>query len=163
MEGLDRFKAAQAHARSGIDNALAELRRGRKTSHWIWYIFPQLGGLGYSHMAQLYGLRDLNEACAYLEDPQLRENYLSAIAAVEEQIFHHGNSIIHLMGGQIDTLKLVSSLTLFREAALRVAAQAGADNALTGLAGACERILNAAARDGFPQCPVTLSLVTAMK
>jgi uncharacterized protein (DUF1810 family) len=163
MESLDRFKVAQAHARSGIDSALGELRRGRKTSHWIWYIFPQLGGLGHSHMAQLYGLRDLDEACAYLEDPQLRENYLSAIATVEEQIFHQGNSLVHLMGGQIDMLKLVSSLTLFREAALSVAARTDGDDAFAGLADACERILDAAAREGFPRCSFTLSRLAEMK
>jgi uncharacterized protein (DUF1810 family) len=153
MEGLDRFKAAQAHSRSGIDTALAELRRGRKTSHWIWYVFPQLAGLGRSSMAQVYGLRDLDEACAYLTDPQLRQNYLSVVAAVEDQIFHHGNSLVHLMGGDIDALKLVSSLTLFREAALR---PAETDDTFTGLEASCDRILDAAAREGFPRCPVTL-------
>jgi uncharacterized protein (DUF1810 family) len=162
MEDLHRFKAAQAHAWSGIDTALAELRRGRKTSHWIWYIFPQLGGLGHSSTAQRYGLRDLGEACAYLEDPQLRRNYLAAVAAVEEQIFRQGNSLVSLMGGQIDTLKLVSSLTLFREAALRIA-RAEADDALTELATACERILDAAAQKGFPRCTFTLSRLVETK
>ena len=62
---LVRFHEAQASRSAGYDTALAEIRRGRKTSHWIWYIFPQLAGLGRSSTAQKYAIRDLAEACAY--------------------------------------------------------------------------------------------------
>ncbi len=60
---LTRFHEAQASRSAGYDTALAEIRRGRKTSHWIWYIFPQLAGLGRSAMAEKYAIRDLAEAC----------------------------------------------------------------------------------------------------
>ncbi|MCP3971986.1 MAG: DUF1810 domain-containing protein [Rhodobacteraceae bacterium] len=63
MPGLDRFVEAQA---SDYDTALAEIRAGRKQSHWMWYIFPQLAGLGRSATAQAYGVADLAEARAYL-------------------------------------------------------------------------------------------------
>ncbi len=66
---LERFHEAQARRSAGYDTALAEIRRGRKTSHWIWYIFPQLAGLGRSSMAENYAIRDLAEACEYLRDP----------------------------------------------------------------------------------------------
>ena len=56
---LARFHEAQASRWAGYDTALAEIRRGRKTSHWIWYIFPQLAGLGHSATAERYGIRDL--------------------------------------------------------------------------------------------------------
>ena len=68
---LDRFHDAQASPSAGYDTALAEIRRGRKTSHWIWYIFPQLAGLGRSSTARAYAIRDLAEACEYLRDPLL--------------------------------------------------------------------------------------------
>ena len=69
---LQRFHEAQTDPRVGYDRALAEIRCGRKTSHWIWYIFPQLAGLGRSAMAEKYAIRDLAEACDYLRDPILR-------------------------------------------------------------------------------------------
>ena len=68
---LARFQEAQADPHAGYDTALTEIRRGRKTSHWIWYIFPQLAGLGRSAMAEKYAIRDLAEACAYRRDPLL--------------------------------------------------------------------------------------------
>lgn len=63
---LQRFHEAQADPHAGYDTALPEIRRGRKTSHWIWYIFPQLAGLGRSTMAERYAIRDLAEACGNL-------------------------------------------------------------------------------------------------
>ena len=72
---LSRFHTAQASPTAGYDTALAEIRRGRKTSHWIWYIFPQLEGLGRSSTARAYAIRDLAEACEYLRDPLLRARY----------------------------------------------------------------------------------------
>ena len=67
-EGLSRFR--QPH-QADYPRALSEIRNGRKTGHWIWYIFPQLKGLGYSSMSDYYGIRDLEEARAYLADPVL--------------------------------------------------------------------------------------------
>ena len=120
---LARFHEAQADPLAGYGTALAEIRRGRKTSHWIWYIFPQLAGLGRSSMAEKYGIRDLAEACNYLRDPLLRARYEEITAAVHDQLAR-GLAVEDLMGSRIDALKLVSSLTLFRAAAERLA---GAD------------------------------------
>ena len=69
---LERFHQAQARKWGGYASALAEIRKGRKSGHWIWYVFPQLDGLGHSSTARSYALRDLDEACAYLRDPLLR-------------------------------------------------------------------------------------------
>ena len=67
---LSRFHNAQ---RGSYETALREIRAGHKRSHWIWYIFPQIQGLGYSSTAQYYAIADLGEAKAYLADPVLRE------------------------------------------------------------------------------------------
>ena len=76
---LSRFHAAQAR---DYDTALSEIRAGRKRSHWIWYIFPQIRGLGYSSTAQYYALEDLGEAKAYLADPVLRQRLLEISGAL---------------------------------------------------------------------------------
>src|SRR6187401_3720923 len=73
MSALNRFIEAQNAARSGFDAALSELRAGQKRSHWIWYVFPQLRGLGSSPMADFYGIAGAAEAAAYLRDPLLGE------------------------------------------------------------------------------------------
>jgi uncharacterized protein (DUF1810 family) len=66
---LQRFHEAQASRSAGYDTALAEIRAGGKRSHWIWYIFPQIEGLGRSSTARAYAMQNLGEACAYLRDP----------------------------------------------------------------------------------------------
>ncbi|HEV2840502.1 MAG TPA: DUF1810 family protein, partial [Chthoniobacterales bacterium] len=119
---LERFHNAQASPSAGYDTALAEIRRGRKTSHWIWYIFPQIEGLGHSSTARAYALRDLAEACEYLRDPLLRAHYEEIAGAVSEQLAS-GRALEELMGGGIDALKLVSSLTLFHAAGQALAAE----------------------------------------
>jgi uncharacterized protein (DUF1810 family) len=116
---LERFHKAQAKRSDGYDTALAEIRTGDKRTHWIWYIFPQIEGLGRSSTARAYALQDLGEACAYLRDPILRARYEEIVAAVSEQLAR-GIRVEDLMGSQIDALKLVSSLTLFRAAAERL-------------------------------------------
>ena len=83
---LARFHDAQASLSVGYKAALAEIRRGRKTSHWIWYIFPQLAGLGRSSTARAYALDDLAETCAYLRDPLLRTRYEEIACAVSDQL-----------------------------------------------------------------------------
>ena len=119
---LIRFHEAQADPHAGYSTALADIRGGRKTSHWIWYIFPQLAGLGHSPMAKRYAIRDLAEACDYLRDPLLRARYEEITAAVCEQLAR-GLTPEELMGSDIDALKLVSSLTLFRTAAATLATE----------------------------------------
>src|SRR3954469_25927817 len=112
MPALSRFIDAQNAARTGLDVALSELRAGQKRSHWIWYVFPQLRGLGHSPIAEFYGLEDLDEAEAYLRDPILYGRLLTAAAATLEQV-RAGVRLVTLMGSDVDVLKLVSSMTLF--------------------------------------------------
>src|SRR5690349_13917826 len=104
---LDRFKTAQQDSVTGFDTALAELRAGRKTSHWIWYILPQLASLGRSSTARFYGISGLDEACDYLRDPLLRERLLLAVEAVDRSLAR-GVTVRDLMGGETDSFKLVS-------------------------------------------------------
>ncbi|MGJ3628728.1 DUF1810 domain-containing protein [Sphingomonas sp. MMS24-JH45] len=106
--GLDRFVRAQADT---YDQALAELRAGAKRSHWMWYVFPQIAGLGHSDMALHYAIRDLAEARAYLAHPRPRP----APTAVEALLAHRGTSAEAIMGA-VDAMKLRSSLTLFANA-----------------------------------------------
>src|SRR5438477_13202091 len=117
---LERFHEAQAGRWAGYDTALTEIRAGGKRSHWIWYIFPQIEGLGRSSMARDYAIRDLDEACAYLRNPILRARYEEIVAAVSEQLVR-GIRVEDLMAGRTDALKLVSSLTLFHAAAEQLA------------------------------------------
>ena len=106
---LQRFKAAQERDYS---TALAEIRAGRKRSHWIWYVFPQLQGLGHSNMCALYGIRGMGEAEAYLYDETLRSRLVEISQALLEL---EGHDPVAVMGG-IDALKLRSCMTLFSRA-----------------------------------------------
>ena len=92
--------------------ALAEIRGGRKRSHWIWYIFPQLEALGRSGMAKAYGIKDLAEARAYLAEPTLRARLIEISEAL---LAHPENDPLKVMGYP-DDLKLRSSMTLFAAA-----------------------------------------------
>lgn len=106
MKELERFLRAQEDM---YHRALAELREGEKRSHWIWYIFPQLQGLGSSAMAQLYGIRDLAEARAYLAHPVLGERLITCCEAL---LVHKDKTAEEILGA-VDALKLRSSMTLF--------------------------------------------------
>ena len=106
---LARFVAAQA---DDYDTALAELRAGRKRSHWMWYVFPQLAGLGSSGMAQRYAIRDLAEARAYLAHPILGPRLRECVAAL---LAIEGRTVTAILGTP-DDLKLRSSATLFAAA-----------------------------------------------
>lgn len=102
---LDRFIEAQ----HGIyATALAELHRGRKTSHWMWFVFPQIAGLGRSSTAQYYAIQDRAEARAYLAHLTLGPRLIEATAAVTAA----AGSAEAILGG-IDAVKLRSSMTLF--------------------------------------------------
>ena len=92
--------------------ALREINSGQKVSHWIWFIFPQLAGLGYSYNSQKYGISDLNEARTYLLHPVLRERLIKISRALLAQ----SGSAYHILGSP-DHLKVCSCMTLFREAA----------------------------------------------
>ena len=103
---LNRFIKAQE---TMYETALEEMKNGKKESHWIWYIFPQLRGLGYSPNAYTYGINGLEEAKAYLEHPVLSARLIEISTAL---LSHKGESIEDIMG-DIDALKLRSSMTLF--------------------------------------------------
>jgi uncharacterized protein (DUF1810 family) len=152
---LSRFHTAQASPTAGYDTALAEIRAGRKTSHWIWYTFPQIEGLGRSSTARAYAIRDLAEACEYLRDPLLRARYEEIAAAVSDQLAQ-GVSLETLMGGRIDALKLVSSLTLFRAAAQRLARE---DATFGCLAQRCHSTLEQTSSQDYPPCTYTLASI----
>ena len=106
---LDRFLTAQADQ---YDTALAELRRGAKRSHWMWFIFPQIRGLGHSPAAQHFAIADLAEARAYVAHPVLGARYLACVDALLE---HRSRSAAAMLG-EVDAMKLRSSLTLFDRA-----------------------------------------------
>jgi uncharacterized protein (DUF1810 family) len=108
--GLQRFLDAQAHT---YDQALAELRAGEKRTHWMWFVFPQLAGLGRSGMAQRFAIAGLEEARAYLSHPTLGRRLVESAHALTDldtadpvQVF-----------GSVDAQKLCSSMTLFARAA----------------------------------------------
>src|SRR5689334_537077 len=109
-EDLARFVAAQAEV---WPTALAELRAGRKQSHWMWFIFPQLAGLGHSPMAVRYALRSADEARTWLADPVLGARLREGVAAM---LAHKGERPEAILGG-IDALKFRSSMTLFETVA----------------------------------------------
>ena len=106
---LKRFLDAQQYEYA---RALQEIRGGRKCSHWIWYIFPQLKELGYSDMAKFYGIRDLAEAKAYLAEPTLRARLIEISEALLKLPENDPNKVM----GYPDDLKLRSSMTLFAAA-----------------------------------------------
>ncbi len=107
---LTRFIQAQNR---DYDTALAEIRAGKKASHWMWYIFPQLKGLGRSSTSEYYGLSGIKEAQAYLSDPILKARLIEITDAV---IAHKDKSAEEIFGG-IDAKKLRSCMTLFSIAA----------------------------------------------
>lgn len=107
---LERFVEAQ---RGVFDEACAELRRGRKTGHWIWFIFPQIAGLGFSAMSQHYSIHSLHEARAFLEHPVLGPR----LREVCEIVNGIQGKTAHEIFGSPDDIKLRSSMTLFAHAA----------------------------------------------
>jgi uncharacterized protein (DUF1810 family) len=177
MSKLDRFRRAQDDLNSGFEPALEEIRAGRKRGHWIWYIFPQLDGLGMSSMARAYAIEGEAEAEAYLRDPHLRERLLTMTRAVADQLLPTTTGAADqpgagsassgaqpalrlgtLMGSEIDAKKLVSSLTLFAEVARRLAAEdPGSDDAkeYASMATTASHILSIASSQGYPPCVFT--------
>jgi uncharacterized protein (DUF1810 family) len=109
-EDLDRFVLAQDHLYPGI---LAELRRGLKTGHWIWFVFPQLTGLGRSEMSRRYAISSLDEARAYLAHPLLGARLRECAAALLATTGRTADEVL----GPLDAMKVRSSMTLFQAAA----------------------------------------------
>ena len=104
-QALERFRTAH---RESYETALAEVRSGKKKSHWMWYIFPQIQGLGRSAVAQYYEIQNREEAIAYWRDPVLS----SHLVEISEELLKLDDSIEAIMGYP-DNLKLRSCMTLF--------------------------------------------------
>lgn len=105
---LDRFIEAQ---KNDFNRAYEEIKRGRKESHWIWYIFPQLQGLGYSYYANYYGIESIKEAKEYYNNDYLRNNLIK----ISEALYNLDDDITNILGYP-DDLKVKSSMTLFYKA-----------------------------------------------
>lgn len=107
-ENLNRFVDAQAEY---FETAQAEIRAGKKRSHWMWFIFPQVAGLGYSETSKFYAIRDIHEAQAYLDHPVLG----ARLQAIAGDLLLPGSHDATAIFGSPDDLKLKSSMTLFSE------------------------------------------------
>ncbi len=153
MDNLDRFRQAQDAPHAGYAAALRELQAGEKTGHWIWYVFPQLAGLGQSSTAVYYGLDSVEEAAAYLRDPVLGARLVGAATAARAHLAGGGARpirLLALMGSEIDARKLVSSMTLFGHVARTDSQPHGA-----AMAAHADAILAAAAAQGYDRCAYT--------
>ena len=103
---LERFIDAQE---ASYEIALSEIKSGRKKSHWMWYVFPQIQGLGFSETSKFYAIKDIGEAKAFLEHPILGERLVRICNA----LLHLESDNAHNIFGSPDDLKLRSSMTLF--------------------------------------------------
>jgi uncharacterized protein (DUF1810 family) len=118
--GLQRFVAAQERGGT-YQRAVAELRAGTKVSHWMWFVFPQIAGLGMSAMSREFAISSVDEACAYLAHPVLGPRLHECARIVAET---EGRSAERIFG-PVDAMKLRSSMTLFAAAASAAADEAG--------------------------------------
>ena len=150
---LQRFKEAQASRQGGFDQALAELQAGKKAGHWIWYVFPQLAGLGHSPQAAFYGIADVDEAIEYLRDSLLRRRLIAVASAVATHL-GAGQQLSTVMASHVDALKLVSSLTLFGTLAQTLLAGPNSGE-YKQLAAIVDEILGAASVQGYQRCEFT--------
>jgi uncharacterized protein (DUF1810 family) len=156
MTQLERFKSAQNSPHAGFASALDEIRTGRKTGHWIWYVFPQISGLGSSGYSQSFAIQGEKEAVEFLQDSELRSRLLTIATAVADQLrTRKTTSLGALMGSDIDARKVVSSLTLFGHVAKTLYEVEGLD-AYKAVADVADEVLAAAATEGYPPCAYTL-------
>ena len=108
MDNMDISRFVEAH-RHSYQIALTEIRNGKKISHWMWYIFPQVKGLGHSSTSEYYSIHSLDEAAAFLHDPYLGGNLLEICHALIELKTNNAEEVF----GRPDDVKLRSSMTLF--------------------------------------------------
>lgn len=156
MPSIERFRQAQDAPDGGFDAALEELRAGAKSGHWIWYVFPQIDGLGTSGMAQAFALRGETEAIAFLRDPELRSRLVTIAGTVAGQLrAGRVESLRTLMGSDIDARKVVSSLTLFRHVARKLRETDGLAE-YSSIAEIADEVLTTAESQGYPPCAYTL-------
>jgi uncharacterized protein (DUF1810 family) len=106
---LQRFIKAQEQSYDGYKQALSEIQQGRKTSHWIWYIFPQIKGLGHSYMSEFYGISGLEEAQEYMKN----ETLSTRLREITNALLAHSDKSADDILGYIDAKKVKSSMTLF--------------------------------------------------
>jgi uncharacterized protein (DUF1810 family) len=106
QESLSRFVEAQDES---YEDIIRELKNGKKVTHWMWYIFPQIAGLGFSSTARFFAIQTREEAQAYLDHPILGERLLDCTGIV---IAHQGKSAVGMFG-DVDAMKFKSSMTLF--------------------------------------------------
>ena len=138
---LKRFHDAQngVTESEGFAAALSELNAGKKNTHWIWYILPQLKGLALSGKAKKYEISSFEEACDYLSDPVLFDNYAQIVRCIELKL--NRTSLRTLMSSDIDVQKTVSSLTLFHAAASHLIDEGSPNSvSLEALKNGCENI-----------------------
>lgn len=155
MHPIQRFIDAQQGKDfyPSYQSAYAEIKAGKKQSHWIWYIFPQLAALGYSSTAKYFGIVDLNEACEFIQHKELFNNYYEMTQLVLRQL--EKTPITVLMGGTIDALKLTSSLTLFREAAAFLLSQGTNYHDFMSLIECCDQLFKKLSNQGYFPCKKT--------
>lgn len=146
---LERFLEP---VREHLDDVVEELTAGRKRTHWMWFVFPQLRTLGRSEMARRYGLADLDEARRFVVHAELGPTYERLVAIVHDVVARQG-LFVHDVFGSPDDVKLVSSLTLFRAAAEH--------EGRIELADRCRELLEAAERQGLLRCSVTIAALGA--
>jgi uncharacterized protein (DUF1810 family) len=163
MGRLERFKTAQNSPDSGFESALHEIRTGAKQGHWIWYIFPQLSGLGTSGFSRAFAIDSEAEAIEFLQDSELRQRLLTIARAVADQLRSgDGASLGALMRSEVDARKVVSSLTLFGAVAKQLY-QNEKNDALNSMAMVADEVLAAAAAQGYPPCAYTLRRLREMR
>ena len=130
------------------------MRTGGKRGHWIWYVFPQISGLGSSGPSKAFAIDGQIEAMEFLRDADLRSRYLTITEAVAEQL-RAGIPLRALMGSDIDAKKLVSSLTLFGYVAKQLHDAEGV-GVYSALAIVADEVLALAANQGYRPCAYTL-------
>jgi uncharacterized protein (DUF1810 family) len=155
--GLKRFHLAQDSSDVGFMSALTELQTTGKRGHWIWYIFPQISGLGTSSQSLQYGIQGTAEAMEYLRDPVLGSRLLAATNVVAQRL-QSGMPLQRLMGSTVDVLKLVSSLTLF-EAVSRTMASEDPGAIGTQFSAVAHQVLAASEAQGYARCVRTLHFI----
>jgi uncharacterized protein (DUF1810 family) len=136
--------------------ALGEIDAGRKRSHWMWYMFPQIAGLGFSPTSVHYAIADRGEAEAFLAHPRLGPAYGRLVDAVWRQVVGNGVSVRVLFGSP-DDQKLVSSLTLFATVAADLEATAERTTLITH----ADELLAVAAGQGLPRCARTAAALAS--
>lgn len=156
--GLERFIRAQDSPHFGFATALRELETDGKRGHWIWYVFPQLVGLGSSWNSEYYGIAGIPEAIAYLRQPVLRRRLLQITRVLANRL-REGSKLTDLMGSDIDTRKIVSSMTLFRTIAEKASGGDPDAQEINEIAALADEVLTYGAAHGYPPCAHTIEVL----